>query len=78
MVDGGQTDGRGNMADNFFDGHGDTADKDQTNGWRRSMLGWLPGHRGYTLVPVENDKNTTDRDQTHGYRHSANEFWSEG
>ena len=31
----GQTDGRGNMADEFSDGHGDAADEDQTNGCRR-------------------------------------------
>ena len=38
-VDGGQTDGHGNMANELFDCHGDTADGDQTNNCRYSMCG---------------------------------------
>ena len=38
-IDGGQTDGRGNMVDGLFDGHGDTVDRDQTDGCRCLVFG---------------------------------------
>ena len=37
--DGGRTDGRGNVADELFDGHGDTADGNQTNDCRYLVFG---------------------------------------
>ena len=34
-----QIDGRGSMADESFDGYGDTGDRDQTDGYSYSVFG---------------------------------------
>ena len=38
-TNGGQTDGHGNMVDKLFDGHGDTTDDDQTDGYKYFVFG---------------------------------------
>ena len=46
------------MVDGFSDGHEDTMDGDQIDGFRLLVL--------YTLLPMENDKNAADKDQADG------------
>ena len=77
-ADGGQTDGHGNMIDELFDGHRDTADGDQTDGCRYSVFGDNLDTKTAHWYRWKRTKNVADGDQTDGYRHSADELRFEG